>query len=136
VKLVGHLDGSNVQRGEAPTSVGPSGSLKDRSPHCRCELDLGQGLSCCRKAVQMGVNDRETDSWQRPAAKMPVQRNALVHVDQGMTGDLQAWGHAGHLVLLQRVVGTDSGAPAERCLFWCESCKLWLLARLAEPDDG
>ncbi len=83
----------------------------------------------------MNVNDRENGSAQTPAARTPTRHDALVHVDQGSVGDLQAWGHAGHLVLLQRVVATDSESPAERCLFWCETCKLWLLARLAEPDD-
>ena len=83
----------------------------------------------------MNVNDRENGSAQTPAARTPTRHDALVHVDQGSVGDLQAWGHAGHLVLLQRVVAPDSESLAERCLFWCETCKLWLLARLAEADD-
>ena len=77
---------------------------------------------------EIGVIEGAVACVPRPSAKMPVQWNALVHVDQGMAGDLQAWGHVGHLVLLQRVVGTDSGAPAERCLFWW-----WSAGRLGLP---
>ena len=58
---------------------------------------------------------------------------ALAEFGYVVAGDLEDWGHAGHLVLLQRLVAPRSDAPVERGLFWCETCRLWLLARLAEP---
>ena len=69
----------------------------------------------------MSRNDRESGSAPWPVARMLAQRYGLVHVEQGSTADLQTWGHAGHLVLLQRMVATDRGVRAERCLLWCES---------------
>ncbi|MCY3572277.1 MAG: hypothetical protein OXH19_13190 [Chloroflexi bacterium] len=84
----------------------------------------------------MRQNDHKSRPARRLEADASVQPAALVHARGGLAADLDAWGHAGHLVLLQRVVESRADPEERRCLFWCESCKLWLLARLAEADEG
>lgn len=83
----------------------------------------------------MSLNDNDSGSARRLGRGSSVEPAALVHAERGLAADLQARGQAGHLVLLQRVVESEADPGAQRCLFWCESCKLWLLARLAEPDQ-
>ncbi len=86
----------------------------------------------------MKLNDSVTDAGPEPGtAAVAAQRalDAQVHVERSVSADLDDWGQAGHLVLLQRLVAPRSDAPVERGLFWCETCKLWLFARLAEPHD-
>ena len=82
----------------------------------------------------MKVNDHVTDAEPELGLAEPTAQGALVHVVRGVSADLEDWGHAGHLVLLQRLVAPQSDSQVERGLFWCETCKLWLLARLAEPS--
>ncbi|MDE2968457.1 MAG: hypothetical protein OXS30_13345 [Chloroflexota bacterium] len=82
----------------------------------------------------MSLNTHESGPARRLGADAWVQPAALVYAHGGLAADLNAWGHAGHLVLLQRVVESGAEPDERRCLFWCESCKLWLLARLAEAD--
>ena len=83
----------------------------------------------------MKVNDHVSDARVELGLAEPTAQGALVHVERGVSADLEAWGHAGHLVLLQRLVAPRSDSPVERGLFWCETCSLWLLARLAEPSE-
>ncbi len=83
----------------------------------------------------MSRNIHESGSARWLGADASVQPAALVHAEGGLTADLDAWGHAGHLVFLQRVVELGPDPDERRCLFWCESCKLWLLARLAEAGE-
>ncbi len=83
----------------------------------------------------MKVHDSVTDSGPELGLAGPGAQGALVHIERGLSADLEAWGHAGHLVLLQRLVAPQRDSPVERGLFWCETCKLWLLARLAEPSE-
>lgn len=82
----------------------------------------------------MSLNDHDSGPARPLGATAAVEPAALVYADGGPAADLVAWGHAGHLVLLQRVVESSADPGERRCLFWCESCRLWLLARLAEPD--
>lgn len=82
----------------------------------------------------MSGNDHELGFARRLAADASLRPAALVHADRGLAADLDAWGHAGHLLLLQRVVESGAEPDERRCLFWCESCRLWLLARLAQAD--
>lgn len=80
----------------------------------------------------MNVNEQSTDVAPEPRwAADPL--GALAEFGYVVAGDLEPWGHSGHLVLLQRLVAPQREAPFERGLFWCETCKLWLLARLADP---
>ena len=83
----------------------------------------------------MKLNDAATDAGVGLGLAEPTAQGALVHVERGVSADLEAWGHAGHLVLLQRLVAPQSDSPVERGLFCCETCTLWLLARLAEPSE-
>ena len=83
----------------------------------------------------MKVSDHVTDARVELGLAEPTAQGALVHVERGVSADLEDWGHVGHLVLLQRLVAPQRGAPVERGLFWCETCTLWLLARLAEPSE-
>lgn len=86
----------------------------------------------------MKLNDSVSGARPELGSAGPAAQGALdaqVHVERGVSADLDDWGHAGHLVLLQRLVAPQSDAPVERGLFWCQTCKLWLLARLAEPSE-
>ena len=84
----------------------------------------------------MSLNDYDSGSGRALDRGATVELAALVYADRGLAADLQAWGHAGHLVLLQRVVESEADHGEQRCLFWCESCQLWLLARLVQPGEG
>ena len=83
----------------------------------------------------MKLNESVTDAGPELGVAGAAAQGALVHVERGVSADLEDWGHVGHLVLLQRLVAPQRGALVERGLFWCETCRLWLLARLAEPSE-
>lgn len=95
----------------------------------------GPALSCGREGLGIKMNDQAPDSAPELGSATPTTPVSLVHVGGGVSADLEAWGHVGHLVLLQRLVAPHGDSPVERCLFWCETCHLWLLARLVEPND-
>ena len=82
----------------------------------------------------MSRNDHNSGPTPPLGTGASVESAALVYADLGPADDLRAWGHAGHLVLLQRVIESGAAPDERRALFWCESCKLWLLARLVEAD--
>ena len=83
----------------------------------------------------MSLNDHDSGPAQSLGAGAAVEPAALVYADRGTAADLVAWGHTGHLVLLQRVVESGADPDERRCFFWCESCRLWLLARLVQLDE-
>ncbi|MCY3923820.1 MAG: hypothetical protein OXG27_15690 [Chloroflexi bacterium] len=83
----------------------------------------------------MSVNDQESGSARRPGLDASLQPHALAHADAVVAADLDATGHAGHLVLLQRLVPSSADPDERRALFWCESCKLWLLVLIGEPGE-
>ncbi|MCY3558635.1 MAG: hypothetical protein OXH13_08335 [Chloroflexi bacterium] len=84
----------------------------------------------------MSPNDYDFGSARPLGRGASVEPAVLVHDERGLAADLDAWGHAGHLVLLQRVVESEAARDERRGLFWCENCKLWLLARLVQPGEG
>ena len=83
----------------------------------------------------MKKNDHVTNARVELGLAQPTAQGALVHVERGVSADLEAWRHAVHLVLVKRLVAPRSDSLVERGLFWCETCTLWLLARLAEPSE-
>lgn len=84
----------------------------------------------------MNLNDQAPGGMPGLSPERATEAAALVHIDRGVAADLDAWGHAGHLVLLRRVIVSGGDSQDQRCLFWCESCRVWLLARLAEANAG
>jgi len=81
----------------------------------------------------MSANDRRF-GFAPPAEPMSTAGDDAL-VLASVAADLDARGHAGHLVLLQRLVPSGADPDERRALFWCESCKLWLLALIADPSE-
>ena len=81
----------------------------------------------------MNVHDQAPRDALTPSQGSATGEAAVVHRDGGVAADLDAWGHAEHLLLLRRVVASGADHQDQRCLFWCASCQIWQLARLADP---
>ena len=75
----------------------------------------------------MSVNDQESGSARRPGLDASLQPHALAHADAVVAADLDATGHAGHLVLLQRLVrsSADPDEPLHWICAWCGGAADW-----------
>lgn len=64
------------------------------------------------------------------------QRNCLALLAERANGELDAWGHAGHEVTLERVIPFYGDTRVLRWAFWCETCHVSQLALLSRPETA
>lgn len=62
------------------------------------------------------------------------QLNGLALLAERANGELDAWGHAGHEVTLERVIPFFGDRRVLRWAFWCETCHVSQLALLSRPE--
>ena len=62
------------------------------------------------------------------------QLNGLALLAERANGELDAWGHAGHEVTLERVIPFYGDRRVLRWAFWCETCHVSQLALLSRPE--
>lgn len=62
--------------------------------------------------------------------------NGLALLAERANGELDAWGHSGHEVTLERVIPFFGDPSVLRWAFWCETCHVSQLALLPRPEAG
>jgi len=62
------------------------------------------------------------------------QPDGLALLAERANGELDAWGHAGHEVTLERVIPFYGDRRVLRWAFWCETCHVSQLALLSRPE--
>lgn len=62
------------------------------------------------------------------------QPAGLALLAERANGELDAWGHAGHEVTLERVIPFYGDRRVLRWAFWCETCHVSQLALLSRPE--
>jgi len=62
------------------------------------------------------------------------QLNGLALLAERANGELDAWGHEGHEVTLERVIPFYGDRRILRWSFWCETCNVSQLALLSRPQ--
>ena len=63
------------------------------------------------------------------------QLNALALMAEQANGELEAWGHAGCEISVERVLPFFGDPGVLSWHLWCETCHVSQLALLARPDD-
>ena len=62
------------------------------------------------------------------------QPAGLALLAERANGELDAWGHAGHEITLERVIPFYGDPGVLRWAFWCETCHVSQLALLSRPE--
>lgn len=62
------------------------------------------------------------------------QLNGLALLAERANGELDAWGHEGHEVTLERVIPFYGDPNVLRWAFWCETCHVSQLAMLSRLE--
>lgn len=67
------------------------------------------------------------------APQLNYPASGLAFLAERANSELNAWGHAGHDVTLERVIPFYGDSRVLRWAFWCETCHVSQLALLSRP---
>ena len=79
------------------------------------------------------------------AIEAALQRTGMMRVQSAASseslyrradGELDAWGHQGHQITLERAKAHFADPSVLRCVFWCDSCHVAQVVLLGAPGPG